>query len=80
MKSRTAIIVTLGVILAAAVAFSFVHRITPIELTHTAMTETFVRINLYAEINKSLPPSLDVLPKREGYANATTDVWKRCYE
>src|SRR5438105_392872 len=77
MKCRAAIILALGLVLAAVVAFSFVDRITPIEMTHTAMTETFVRISLYAETNKAVPPSLDVLPKREGYANRTTDGWKR---
>jgi hypothetical protein len=77
MKCRASIILALGFVLAAAVAFCFVDRITPVEMTHTAMTETFVRISLYAETNKALPPSLDVLPKREGYANRRSDGWKR---
>jgi hypothetical protein len=51
--------------------------IPPDAMTITAIGETFVRINLYAETNRSIPLSLDVLPKREGYANRTTDGWGR---
>lgn len=80
MKCRASIILAFGFVVAAVVAFSFVDRITPVEMTHTAMIETFVRISLYAETNKALPPSLEVLPKREGYANRTTDGWKRTLE
>jgi hypothetical protein len=46
-------------------------------MTVTAMTETFVRISLYAQQNNDIPPSLDVLPRRSGYANQTTDGWRR---
>jgi hypothetical protein len=46
-------------------------------MTHTAITETFVRMNLYAQQHHSIPTSLDVLPKRTGYANRTTDGWNR---
>jgi hypothetical protein len=53
------------------------HWITPVEETRSAITETFVRINLYAETHKAIPLSLDVLPKRAGYANRTTDGLKR---
>lgn len=52
-------------------------RITPVEMTKTAITETVVRINIYAETNRAVPPSLDVLPRRNGYANRTTDGWGR---
>jgi hypothetical protein len=41
------------------------------------MTETLARINIYAETNKAIPPSLDVLAKRDGYVNRTTDGWNR---
>jgi len=51
--------------------------ITPVEMTRTAMTETFVRINIYAETNKMIPVSLEVLPKRNRYANRTIDGWGR---
>jgi len=77
MKCRASIILALGVILALSFVLSWTSRIPPVAMTRTAMTETFVRISLYAETNKALPPSLDVLPKREGYANRTTDGWKR---
>jgi hypothetical protein len=77
MKGRAPIILALGLILTLVFAFSFVDRITPLEMTRTAMGETFVRISLYAERHKALPPSLDVLPKREGYENRTTDGWNR---
>ena len=53
------------------------HTITPVEMTLTAIGETFVRIAIYAENNKAVAPSLDVLPKRDGYANQTTDGWNR---
>jgi len=46
-------------------------------MTHTAITETFVRMNLYAQQRHSIPTSLDVLLKRTGYANRTTDGWNR---
>jgi hypothetical protein len=52
-------------------------RITPVEATRTAMGETFARIALYAETNKSIPRSLEVLPQRARYANKTTDGWGR---
>ena len=52
-------------------------KITPVEMTRTAMTETLVRINIYAETNKAIAPSLDVLAKRDGYVNRTTDGWNR---
>src|SRR6185436_15963047 len=71
------IILALGLVLALAVAFCFVHRITPSEMTRTAIVETFVRFNLYGETNNTLPTSLAVLPKREGYINRTTHGWNR---
>jgi hypothetical protein len=51
--------------------------ITPVEMTHSAITETFVRINIYARKYGAIPPSVDALPIREGYANSTTDGWGR---
>lgn len=67
----------LAIAIAMAVASFFVDRIPPKASTLSAMDETFVRVGLYAETNKSLPPSLNVLPKREGYLNRTTDGWGR---
>jgi len=52
-------------------------RRTSVEATQTAMGETFARITLYCETNKSIPRSLDILPRRVGYANKTTDGWNR---
>ena len=51
--------------------------ITPTEMTWTAMDETFARIDIYARSNKSVPTSLEMLPKREHYINRTTDGWGR---
>jgi hypothetical protein len=48
-----------------------------VDATKTAMGETFARITIYAETNKSVPQSLDILPRRAGYANKTTDGWNR---
>jgi hypothetical protein len=56
---------------------SVVDVITPIEMTHTAIDETFVRVDLYAKQHGAIPPSLAVLPQRSGYMNRTTDGWKR---
>lgn len=53
------------------------HTITPVEETQGAIIETFVRISIYAKTNKAIGVSLDVLPKRDGYANQTIDGWKR---
>lgn len=41
------------------------------------MTETFVRMSLYAKAHQDVPPSLRVLPERKGYMNRTTDGWGR---
>lgn len=72
IKSRSCFIFLALVFLSGCI-----DKITPHEMTRTAMTETFVRINIYAETNKAVPPSLDVLPKRDGYANQTADGWNR---
>ncbi len=47
------------------------------DVTLTAIGETFVRIDLYAQTNRAIPQSLDVLPRRAGYDNRTTDGWHR---
>ena len=51
--------------------------ISPREMTMTSITETFVRISIYAQTNRAIAPSLDVLPKRDGYGNRTVDGWGR---
>jgi len=46
-------------------------------MTRTAILETFFRINLYAHQYGTVPPSLEILPKREGYANRIADGWNQ---
>jgi len=53
------------------------HVVTPEEMTHTAIMESFVRIDLYAKQRGQLPPTLAELPQRAGYANLRTDGWGR---
>jgi len=66
------------VILAIATLFiSCVDRITPVELTHTSIMATFVRMDIYAKTNRAIPLSLNILPQREGYDDSTTDGWGR---
>jgi len=74
------IILALALALVAACVWWFLRYwdvIPPDSMTITAMVETFARINIYAETNRSIPLSLNVLPKREGYANRTADGWGR---
>ncbi len=52
-------------------------KITPDEMTNSAIGETFARIHIYAQTKRAVPSSLDVLPKRDGYANQTMDGWDR---
>ena len=66
-------ILVTGVILSVAL----VEQVSPKNMTRSAIGETFARINLFARQNKSIPSSLAVLPKREGYVNRTTDAWNR---
>ncbi|TAG64917.1 MAG: hypothetical protein EAZ24_17080 [Burkholderiales bacterium] len=49
--------------------------ITPSEMTHSAIGETFYRIHLYAKANGTLPASLTILPTRENYSNSVIDGW-----
>ncbi len=72
--------IVIGVVAVVAVlviAFLAGETISPRDLTRSALLETFVRIQLYARQSNSVPPSLDVLPRRAGYANRTTDGWQR---
>jgi hypothetical protein len=64
----------------SAFAIASCTRITPVEMTDTAIGETFFRIHIYAQKYGAVPASLDVLPKRQGYANQTTDGWGRPLE
>lgn len=62
-------------ILLFVVASFFVTTIPPSAMTHTAITETQVRIHIYMLEHREYPPNLAVLPKRDGYMNRTTDGW-----
>jgi hypothetical protein len=56
-------------------ANSLVDVIPPNIWTEMIIHNTFVRIDQYAAKHKSLPPSLDVLPKLGNQINQTTDAW-----
>jgi len=71
MKTITAISIFL------MLASCYDHVITPVEMTETAIGETFYRVYLYGQMHHKIPHSLDVLPVRDGYANQTTDGWNR---
>ena len=73
MKRALALLLTVGGL--GWLATSLVHVITPREMTATAITESLVRIHLYAQTNRALPPTLEVLPRRDGYMNRTMDGW-----
>jgi hypothetical protein len=76
MSRRAYIALAAAAVLVLVAAFlRWYDVIPPRDMTITAVVETFVRINLYAQTNRSIPLSLDVLPKREGYANRTVDGW-----
>ena len=66
-----------SVILIAVVLSSLVCVITPVEMTNTAIVESFVRMRMYLAEHHQFPASLDELPRRDGYANRTTDWWRR---
>lgn len=67
----------LSVLAIAVLAFMFADVIPDRALTESAIVETSVRVGMFVERNKELPPSLTSLPKREGYANRVVDAWKR---
>ena len=71
----------LGALSIAAVAgfilSSLVTVATPVELTNTAITESFSRMRMFLALHRRFPESLDDLPKREGHANRTADGWGR---
>jgi hypothetical protein len=61
----------------AVIALVFADVIPDRAFTKTAMIETSVRIGMFVDLNKQLPPNLDALPKRNGDVNRTVDAWKR---
>ncbi len=71
------ITLALSLSLVLAFAWSRIDVIAPVELTESAMLETFARINNYTQTNQAIPLTLQVLPRREGYDNRTTDGWGR---
>jgi hypothetical protein len=74
---RTTLLLAASAVALLLIAMSMVHVIPPRALTITAMGETSVRIRLHWHREKSLPADLSALPLRGGYANRTTDAWKR---
>jgi hypothetical protein len=59
------------------VAISAITRISPNDMSSTAISETAARIGVYLQQAQDLPDTLDKLPIRQGYANRTTDGWDR---
>lgn len=74
---RPQIVVRLTVLITTILFLQGCHFITPVEMTNTAIGETFYRIHLYMRSLGNVPQSLEVLPIRENYANRTTDGWGR---
>lgn len=64
-----------AVLLATALVACCVDTPDPTEITVSAMTETFVRMDIYARQHNTVPETLEILPQRSGYANRTTDGW-----
>ena len=46
-------------------------------ITPSAMIETKTRIEMFYRQHQLLPTTLNELPKRESFANRTTDAWHR---
>jgi len=74
---RSIIALAVAALAVVVVAFWCVDVIPKSAITPSAMTETSVRIEMYHQRNKRLPPDLTVLPVREGYVNRTADAWGR---
>jgi hypothetical protein len=70
-------LIAAGLALLAVFSKLFVTRISPDDLTRSAMTETVVRIGMHLQQRSILPNSLGALPIRQGYANRTKDGWGR---
>lgn len=76
MKRFIYISLVLIILSVFAVSYS-IHEISPVEMTNTAITETFVRMSLYSRQESKVPENLEVLPEREGYINRIYDGWGR---
>ena len=79
MATATAAILLMGGAVGACMLMStfLAERIPPYDMTVNAMIETIVRAHMYMKEHREYPPSLAVLPKREGYANDIADGWDR---
>ena len=79
MKKRTKTLLgTLALVIVIGVALSsLICVIPPVAMTNSAIIASFVRINMFMSEHHRFPGSLKDLPKREGYANSTTDGWHR---
>jgi hypothetical protein len=79
MKKNMVVLLSIlvAVILVLFILSSLVCVIPPDAMTHTAIVESFVRMQMYLKDHHQFPASLDELPKRNGYANRTTDGWQR---
>jgi hypothetical protein len=64
-------------VLAGVIVSSFATVVPPDAVTHTAIQESFFRIQMHIARHRRFPASLDELPKRKGHANRTTDGWHR---
>src|SRR5438105_1136734 len=74
---RPIVLVAIAGLAIVAIAIAMVDVMPASAITPTAIGETSVRIGLFVERNKRLPPDLSVLAQRQGYWNRTTDRWNR---
>ena len=72
---RSVVLFAIAGLAVVAIAIAMVDVMPPSAITPTAMGETSVRIELFFQRNKHLPPDLRALPERQGYMNRTTDRW-----
>lgn len=75
MRFRSIWIRVLFLLFFVGACASLVDRIPPSAMSLSAIDETIVRMQLYMREHGQPPPSLAVLPVREGHCNRTTDGW-----
>jgi hypothetical protein len=73
MKRMLTLLLSFGTLF--IVATSCGTKISPREMTVTAIGASFARIHLYAKTNGELPQTIGDFPQRDGYANRTQDGW-----
>jgi len=77
-RTRTAIEIAILLLLAVGAVQLFRSlKLPPESLTHAGIQSTMVRIQMYMLEHRAYPPSLTVLPEREGHDNRLTDGWGR---